>query len=202
MYIATNINPWGLVNCFLRTENKYNNNTAKKAIAPSNKNAGLNGIGDMIPVIPNTNKMLNIFEPIIFPIAISDSCLCAAITLVTSSGKLVPIAMIVSPITRSETPIYRAILHADSTVSVLPHTNATKPNIINSAILIPLNFLIGASSSCECRDKTNKYPKNITNKPNNNIAPRREITPYCVPIQHNSNVINPTNGISYRTVFF
>ena len=39
--------------------------------------------------------MLNMFEPIIFPIAISLFPLIAAVTLVTSSGKLVPIARIV-----------------------------------------------------------------------------------------------------------
>ena len=41
------------------------------------------------------SKILNIFEPIIFPIAISLFPFIAAVTLVTSSGKLVPTAKIV-----------------------------------------------------------------------------------------------------------
>lgn len=44
------------------------------------------------------NNILNIFDPIIFPIAISLFPFIAAVTLVTSSGKLVPIASIVNPI--------------------------------------------------------------------------------------------------------
>lgn len=40
--------------------------------------------------MPIISKILNIFEPIIFPIAISLFPFIAAVTLVTSSGKLVP----------------------------------------------------------------------------------------------------------------
>lgn len=52
-------------------------------------------IGFIIADTPIISKMLNMFEPIIFPIAISLFPLIAAVTLVTSSGKLVPIARIV-----------------------------------------------------------------------------------------------------------
>ena len=55
-------------------------------------------IGFIIADNPIINNKLNIFEPIIFPIAMSLSPFIAAITLVTSSGKLVPIATIVKPI--------------------------------------------------------------------------------------------------------
>jgi len=51
---------------------------------------------DDIPIIPN---MLNMFDPTTLPIAISASFLKAAIIDVISSGKLVPKATIVTPIT-------------------------------------------------------------------------------------------------------
>ena len=56
---------------------------------------GLYLIGAIIADAPMINNMLNILDPMIFPIAISELCLIAAVTLVTSSGKLVPIAIIV-----------------------------------------------------------------------------------------------------------
>ena len=55
-------------------------------------------LGLIIADNPIINNRLNIFDPIIFPIAISLSPFIAAITLVTNSGKLVPIATIVNPI--------------------------------------------------------------------------------------------------------
>lgn len=49
------------------------------------------------------------FDPIIFPIAISEFPLNAAVTLVISSGRLVPIASIVKLITFSLIPNWLAI---------------------------------------------------------------------------------------------
>ncbi len=60
--------------------------------------------GLTIDVTPITAKMLKIFEPIIFPMEISSSFLNTATNVVTTSGKLVPIATIVRPIILSETP--------------------------------------------------------------------------------------------------
>ena len=60
--------------------------------------------GLTIDVIPITAKMLKIFEPIMFPMEISSSFLNTATNVVTTSGKLVPIATIVRPIILSETP--------------------------------------------------------------------------------------------------
>lgn len=55
----------------------------------------------MLADTPNISKILNILEPSIFPIAMSLSPFIAAVTEVTSSGKLVPIAIIVKLITFS-----------------------------------------------------------------------------------------------------
>ena len=62
----------------------------------------INGL--TIDVNPITAKILKIFDPIIFPIEISNSFLNTATNVVTTSGRLVPIATIVNPIIRSETP--------------------------------------------------------------------------------------------------
>ncbi len=53
--------------------------------------------GLIVLEIPNTNKILKILEPITFPSAISFCPFFAATILVTSSGKEVPTATIVSP---------------------------------------------------------------------------------------------------------
>jgi hypothetical protein len=52
-------------------------------------------------VVPITNKILKILLPTIFPIAIPTFPFLAAVTDVTSSGREVPKATIVSPINRS-----------------------------------------------------------------------------------------------------
>lgn len=57
-------------------------------------------IGCMIAVIPKTDAILKIFEPIILPINNSFSCFKAAITDAASSGTLVPIAIMVTAIIR------------------------------------------------------------------------------------------------------
>lgn len=46
---------------------------------------------------PATSNMLAIFEPIIFPIAISENPFLIALIVTESSGREVPIAIIVSP---------------------------------------------------------------------------------------------------------
>ena len=73
-------------------------------------------IGDMSQLTQSTKSILNIFEPIIFPIAISVSFLRAAITEVASSGRLVQTATIVSPIISSLIPRLSAICVAPSTI--------------------------------------------------------------------------------------
>ena len=56
-------------------------------------------IGLIIEVIPNTDAILKILDPIRFPKEIAFSFLRAAITEAASSGTLVPIAITVTEIT-------------------------------------------------------------------------------------------------------
>jgi hypothetical protein len=56
-------------------------------------------IGEMIALIHNTHKILNIFDQITFPMAISDFFFITATTEVVSSGNEVHKATIVSHIT-------------------------------------------------------------------------------------------------------
>ena len=55
-------------------------------------------MNEAIDDTPKTPPTLNILLPTIFPIDISASFLMAAITLVTSSGMLVPTATTIKPI--------------------------------------------------------------------------------------------------------
>jgi len=66
---------------------------------------------------PSTIQMLKILLPMMLPRRSSVSFLLAALMVVTSSGKEVPIAMIVSEIRRSDTPIALAIVEAELTTS-------------------------------------------------------------------------------------
>ena len=61
-------------------------------------------IGFILADIPKINIILNIFEPTTFPIAIPFSPFPVATKLVTSSGREVPTATIVSPIKVSDNP--------------------------------------------------------------------------------------------------
>ena len=85
----------------------------------------------------NYNKILKIFEPTAFPNANPLSPFLHATTLVTSSGKLVPIATIVRAITFSATPSICAI-------SVALFTTNCPPNIIPASptkiYIISLNY--------------------------------------------------------------
>ena len=63
------------------------------------------GIVFIKDVIPKTEAMLNMFEPIKFPKEMAFSFLAAAITDAANSGTLVPMAIIDTEITASLTPI-------------------------------------------------------------------------------------------------
>lgn len=80
------------------------------------------GIGVMILLTPRIKRILKIFDPMIFPRARSVFFLYAAMIEVASSGSEVPIAIIVSPITLSESPKYLAM-------SVAPLTIRSPPKI-------------------------------------------------------------------------
>ena len=60
--------------------------------------------GVISDVIPNTERILNIFDPTILPTEIALSFLNAAMAEVANSGKDVPKATILIPITISDTP--------------------------------------------------------------------------------------------------
>ena len=81
-----------------------------------------NDIGFTDAVRPVMNSILNILDPITFPIAKSVSPFLVAITLVTSSGSDVPIAIIVSAITFSPTPSALARPDAPLTTNCPPPT--------------------------------------------------------------------------------
>ena len=59
---------------------------------------GSKGTGVISALDPTTNKILKIFDPMMFPITISALPFLAAVTEVTSSGNEVPKATIVRPI--------------------------------------------------------------------------------------------------------
>lgn len=61
--------------------------------------AGKNGRGEMTEVTPRIKKILNIFDPTTFPIAMSAFFLKAAAIEVANSGSEVPTATTVSPMT-------------------------------------------------------------------------------------------------------
>ncbi len=56
-------------------------------------------MGIIIAVMPSISKILNTFEPTALPIAMSASFFIDATAEVTNSGRLVPIATMVNPIT-------------------------------------------------------------------------------------------------------
>lgn len=86
--------------------------------------------GVIIAPVPNIKNEFNIHEPIKFPTAKSPSFFITAIIDVINSGKAVPIATIVKPITLSEIPYFIAISVDSFTTISPPNFNATTPNII------------------------------------------------------------------------
>ena len=79
------------------------------------------------PTKPKINEMLMMFEPITFPRAKSFSPFFEATTDVTSSGKLVPKATIVSPTRASLMPIFIAKKLAVVETHSPPKTTAANP---------------------------------------------------------------------------
>ena len=103
-------------------------------------------IGLTEAVSPTMNRILNISEPITFPIAKSVSPFLVAITLVTSSGSDVPIAIIVNAITFSATPSCLASPDAPLTTNCPPPTIPAIPITRNSASF-HLNFVFSSFST-------------------------------------------------------
>ena len=88
---------------------------------------GSTGTANTKLVRPSTASTLKRLEPIKLLSAISCSPRRAATMEVTSSGKLVPMAMMVRPMTRSETPIDFAMVTAPFTRNSAPIHNPTIP---------------------------------------------------------------------------
>ena len=84
----------------------------------------------MIAVTPSIQKTLKIFDPTIFPMAISDWLRRAAIIEVANSGSEVPTATMVRPISNSESQSARARSEAPDTNIFPPINSPIKPNTI------------------------------------------------------------------------
>jgi hypothetical protein len=131
---------------------KININTTVKIITPTSNNAYKGRVsivaGSKIEQKPKIKITLNIHDPIALPTAISFSPFLAATIDVTSSGKDVPTATIVKPITICGILNFIASALAPLIKKSAPLINKTKPiikinilnNIINLSIL--LNYII------------------------------------------------------------
>lgn len=94
-----------------------------------------NGNGAIKDEIPRITSIFIMFEPTTFHTAISAFHLLAAMTDVASSGILVPIATIVSPIIDSDNPNNLAISTAPSTRIFHPINNTAIPDMIHRVAL-------------------------------------------------------------------
>ncbi len=104
-------------------------------------------IGLIIALSPRTQSKLKILEPITLATAMSVFFFIAATAEVTSSGKEVPMATIVSPIKFWLRPNCSAIAIAPSTTHFPPKKRATIPKEINKMDLPIGNTSSGASST-------------------------------------------------------
>ena len=83
--------------------------------------------GDINELIPKISDKLKILDPKIFPNAKDEFCFFAAMTLVTNSGRDVPIAMANNEIKCLEMPKTVAIAIADFTTHWPPKGNNIQP---------------------------------------------------------------------------
>ena len=157
-------------------------------------------IGEMTPVKPNIAKILNTFEPNTLPIAMPLLPFFAATTLVASSGRDVPPATIVSPITASLTPSCCATKVAESTNRLLPIINPAKPPMINTTDFKTLVFANGSFSSSSPLfaffNVNKRKPKKVAKRMAASIL-------LMLPSKHNpskSNDAKQAKGMSFRTV--
>ena len=86
----------------------------------------------MVAVTPRISRILKILEPMILPIAISSSPFNAPAMDVASSGRLVPMAIIVSPITASLIFKCFAIDTAEVTNKLAPEIKNVNPAAIKT----------------------------------------------------------------------
>lgn len=90
------------------------------------------GIGAIVALTPSIKRMLKIFDPIIFPSAMSVFFLYAAIAEVASSGSEVPTAIIVSPMILSLIPRLFAIHTAPLTIHSPQRMSPVNPRMIQT----------------------------------------------------------------------
>jgi hypothetical protein len=129
--------------------NMNNNRLAKMFTIISIFDKGCKETGLITALIPKMKNTLNIFDPTIFPIAKSTFFFLAAITLVASSGRDVPIDTIVKAITLWESPIADATSTAETTIMRPPATRRTRPaRIKNTDLATGLSFTIISSVYC------------------------------------------------------
>ena len=95
---------------------------------------------------PRMNKILKMFEPTTFPMAMSFSPLQAATMEIISSGRLVPKAMIVRPIRRSLIPKARAMYSALLIVNCPPAIIPASPRTVKR-MLFQTGFVSSVSVS-------------------------------------------------------
>ena len=88
---------------------------------------GSKAIGRTRELTPRMKKILKMFDPIMLPTAMSLFFFTAATTDVASSGKEVPAATIVNPISFSLTPSAVAMSTADVTTNLPPMINPARP---------------------------------------------------------------------------
>ena len=110
------------------------------------KNFVSKGMGVISEDVPNTNRILKMFEPTIFPMAISAFFFLAANKDVNNSGKEVPRATIVSPIKRWLIFNMMAILVALVTANWLPRIKQTRPRGMKKMLLDKEIFCFDAFS--------------------------------------------------------
>jgi len=126
---------WSLVPC---AENAY-----IIKVIPSKNTVSMNipelksiSTGLIDAAIPRMKRRLNRFEPITLPTAISHSPFLAATIEVTSSGKEVPQATMVSPISMGLIPKDAAIADAESTTQSPPTIIRTIPTTKKIILLV------------------------------------------------------------------
>ena len=114
--------------------------TMASRVAPSNQGSSRlstfweKGRGATIAVIPSTNPILAILDPMALPIAKIALPSNAAINATTISGADVPSETTVSPMTIFETPRFVAVAAAPDKKRSALQINTAKPTIINSKL--------------------------------------------------------------------
>ena len=138
--------------------------------------------------MPNTKKTLNRLDPITFPIAISGFFFKAATTEVANSGREVPIATRVNPITDSPTPNDRATSLDPSTKSRPPKIKATSPpTIYNKQRHVDNGLISACSSSVLSCAIANVYPRNMAKKQSIS-KPSALFRIFSVPVSKNTSL--------------